>query len=366
MRILELCLSPAFGGLEIHVRDFCVWLLRQEEAELFLGLQENSAIDAELRQYNRPTLYYPHSTGKFPYRAARRLAGFIEKNQVDVIHMHWKDDLPLVSLAKRIAKRSVALVHSRHMLLPGKKHDLYHRFIYEPLDRYITITKDLKRAAEQNLPIAKDKISVVYYGVNLPRILSNDERESLKKQFNIVHRFTVGLIGRVCQPKKQHLFVQAVNLLKKQKIEIYAVIAGSVDDEQYMAKLRRQINEEGLNTQITISGFYDRPTDLMQCFDVLIMPSGVETFGLVLIEGMHCGIPVIGSNRGGVLEIIDHGVTGLLFEADDAQSLAEAIARLYNDNALRLQLARAGQQKARKMFVAEEQYRKVLNHLKAF
>jgi glycosyltransferase involved in cell wall biosynthesis len=97
----------------------------------------------------------------------------------------------------------------------------------------------------------------------------------------------------------------------------------------------------------------------MQCLDVLVMPSGVETFGLVLIEAMHCGIPVIGSNKGGVPEIIDHGITGLMYETDDLPAFAEAIARMYHDESLRRQLAQAGQRKAREMFVADIQYHKV-------
>ena len=363
MKILELCLSPAYGGLELHVRDFCIWLFNQPDVDLYLGLGSESPIHRDLEILNIPTITYDKTAGKFPVKMARRLAEFIKKNNIDIIHMHWKDDLPLAALAKRITKREIRLIHSRHMLLPGKKHDLYHRFIYKPVDKYITITQDLKRQAEENLPIANEKIEVIYYGINPPKQLDYAEIQKLKNKFGIDHKFTVGLIGRICQEKKQHLLIEATNILKTQDVHINAVIVGAIMKDDYFSGIKKYVTEHGLESYVHFSGFFDRPTDLMQCFDTVIMPSGVETFGLVLIEGMHCGIPVIGSNKGGVPEIIDHGVTGLMFESDDVHSLVDEILRLYNDKVLQIRLAQEGRLKARKMFVAEQQYRKVLKAL---
>jgi len=363
MNILELCLSPAYGGLEIHVRDFCIWLSSRKEVSLSLALQEGSEIEQRLADLTCPSITFLHIAAKFPLKMARSLAGFIDEHQIDIIHMHWKDDLPLAALSKRLSKRNVCLAHSRHMLLPGNKHDIYHRFIYKPVDKYITITKDLKEQAEKNLPISNDKIEYIYYGVEPPNQLTNTEKEKIKKKFHIDHRFTVGLIGRIHFDKKQHLFIEAIEILKKEGVDIFGVIVGSSNDDEYSDQIRKYTVDHSLEEHVIFSGFYERPTDLMQCFDALVMPSGSETFGLVLIEGMHCGIPVIGSNKGGVPEIIDHGINGLMFEGDDVHSLVESINRLYHDNALRIQLAQAGQKKAREMFVAEEQYKKVLTTL---
>jgi glycosyltransferase involved in cell wall biosynthesis len=97
----------------------------------------------------------------------------------------------------------------------------------------------------------------------------------------------------------------------------------------------------------------------MSCFDALVLTTKLETFGLVLIEAMHSGIPVIGSNAGGVPEIIDNEVTGLLFESWNANSLAEALKRLYTDREFGNKIAIMGRQKAQKIFDAKIQYQKV-------
>jgi glycosyltransferase involved in cell wall biosynthesis len=360
MRILELSLSPAYGGLEIHIVDFCSWLAQQSGIELHTCLGNDTPIARNLKDLHLPGIQFDNTAGKFPVIMARALAKYIDKNKIDILHMHWKDDLPLASLAKRMAKHTCRLVHTRHMLLPGSKHDLYHRMLYKPVDKYITITRDLKEQAEKNLPLDHKQIDVIYYGIRAPKILSSDEIAALKQRFKIDHKFTVGLIGRICQEKKQHMLIQAVKQLKDQDIHINAIIVGAIMTDDYMTGLQQYVSENNLESSVHFSGFFEHPTDLMQCFDVLIMPSGVETFGLVLIEGMYCGIPVIGSDKGGVPEIIDHGTTGLMFESDNLQSLVEMILRLYHDRTLRTQLAQAGKSKAERMFVLDQQYNKVL------
>ncbi len=363
MNILELCLSPSYGGLELHVRDFCVWLSEKPEVVLFLGLQSDSPIHQDLKTLDLPGITYDKIAGKVPYGMARRLAQYIIEHDIDIIHIHWKDDLPLAALAKRMTRNKVRLVHSRHMLLPGKKHDLYHQFIYNPVDKYITITQDLKNQAVKNLPLDADKVEVIYYGIKPPALLDQQQIQQLKEQFNIDNKFTVGLIGRICQEKKQHMLLEAANILKSRDIHINAVIVGGIMKDDYLDGLKRYVTDNGLESYVHFSGFYDRPTDLMQTFDVVTLLTGVETFGLVLIEGMYCGIPVIGSNLGGVPEIIDHGVTGLMFQSDDINSLVDELTRVYNDRALRLRLGQEGKRKAEKMFVLETQYTKVLNSL---
>ena len=101
---------------------------------------------------------------------------------------------------------------------------------------------------------------------------------------------------------------------------------------------------------IIFNDFVDNPQELMQVCDCICLTTYEETFGLVLPEAMRAGIAVIGSNRGGVPEIIDHEKTGLLFESKDEQSLFQQISLLYNDPELKYNLARQGKAKADNMF----------------
>ncbi|MBN1560428.1 glycosyltransferase family 4 protein, partial [candidate division KSB1 bacterium] len=166
------------------------------------------------------------------------------------------------------------------------------------------------------------------------------------------------LFGRIDEYKGQHLLLQAIEQLTTEGLNIDAGIVGAAFDRDYEKRLRETVKNKGLEDRFHFFGFYDNPIELMSCFDTIVLTTKNETFGLVLIEAMLAGIAVIGSNAGGVPEIIDHQQTGLLFETWNAKALADAIKSLAQNNELRLALARAGQDKARTHFHLETQYKK--------
>ena len=106
------------------------------------------------------------------------------------------------------------------------------------------------------------------------------------------------------------------------------------------------------------------PHHFYQVCDAVVLASKRETFGLVLIEAMQVGTAVIGANSGGVVEIIEDGQTGLLFEAQNYESLASAIERLIGDNELLVTISKAGQAKCKEKFSNEKQFIKLENVLK--
>ncbi|MBN1482156.1 glycosyltransferase family 4 protein [candidate division KSB1 bacterium] len=365
MNILELCLSPDYGGLEIHMRDFSRWLSQKPECTLSLSLREGSRLEDALQPLQRPILTFPKKAGKFPLAAAKKLAKFIVRQDIDVVHVHWKNDLPLAALTKSVCSKKFKLVHTRQMNMPGKKKGLYHQYIYRSLDLFIAITKYLQKQAEAHLPLTKEKIRQIYYGVDMPEHVTPERTAELKKRFKFKDKFHVGLFGRIDEYKGQHLLLEAVEQLTQQGLDIHAGIVGAAFDPNYEQSLRERAKEKGLENRFHFFGFYDMPIELMTCFDTIVLTTKNETFGLVLIEAMFAGIAVIGSNAGGVPEIIDHEKTGLLFETWNADDLAQKIKRLAEEAPFRQALAAAGQKKAHEQFNLDIQYEKFYQALKS-
>lgn len=357
MNILEICLSPSFGGLEIHMRDFSRWLAGRKGTKLHLAVADGSRVDRSLRDLGIPTLRFDSPVGAFPLWKARYLARFIDGAEIDVLHVHWKDDLPLAALAKRIARRPVRLVHTRQMSLPGRKFDPYHRLIYGSLDCFIAITRSIAAQAEKNLPIPPEAICQIYYGVHLPDVTDGRSVE-LRKELGLEGKFVVGVVGRVTEPKGQHLLIEAIDRLRSQGVPAAGLIVGEPFEESYVEKLNAMVRDRSLSEHIRFMAFHPKPYEVMSACDVVALTTRAETFGLVLVEAMQCGIAVVGSNAEGVPEIIDDGRTGLLFEPWDAASLAEALGKLFHDSALRRRLAQEGMRRARSSFDAQTQYEK--------
>ena len=128
--------------------------------------------------------------------------------------------------------------------------------------------------------------------------------------------------------------------------------------------LLAEIENSKLGSHIQFTGFVTQPARKMACFDLLVLTTYCETFGLVLVEAMRAGVAVIGTNAGGVPEIIEHEKTGLLIPAGNSDALADALSRLYDDVGLRQELALSGKRRADIKFNDEMHFNKLENLLK--
>ena len=130
-------------------------------------------------------------------------------------------------------------------------------------------------------------------------------------------------------------------------------------DENYFNNLKNSYPSD------IFTGFVSNPTDFMQISDCVVLATKKETFGLVLIEAMKCGVCVLGSNSGGPLEIIDDEKTGLLFESMNSDSLCEKLSLIIENEELKETLALNGKIKANEVFDSEKQFGNVKNILES-
>ena len=369
MNVLELCLSAGLGGLELYV-------FRSSEALVNSQLNQNTVIPV-LKQGSKLDNYYKdhasfniqyinHFFSPLPLINARKLAALIDKNDIDVIHMHWGKDLPLAAFAKAFSKRKPALVYTRQMMITRAKNDFYHNFLYRQLDLMLTITKELEGLCKKFIPLYSEKITTLYYGVKQPKeILDETSIQQQREKIGFTKNdFIAGLIGRLEESKGQHLLIEAIHTAKQNGQDIKALIVGHEMNPGYRDQLKGQASSLGVLDNIIFQDFTSEPQQLMQLCDCVILASGQETFGLVLPEAMRAGVAVIGSNSGGVPEIIDHKKTGLLFQTKDTDSLYKAIVTLYQSPEFTAELAANGKLKADKMFNSVTHFNMLEQHFR--
>lgn len=351
MNILELCLSPGLGGLELYV--FRASEALSKNNTIIAALLKNSKLDNYFDEHsNIARAHLKCSINPLPLINAINLASIIDKNHVDLIHMHWGKDFALAALAKKFSKRKPKLVYTRQMMITRHKNDFYHRFLYAQLDLLLTITKQLEYLYEKLTPLDTDRIKTLYYGVKKPETKLDEEQIAtarLKKGFSS-DDFVVGLFGRLEDGKGQHLLIKALSRASNNKQNIKALIVGHEMDTGYLDTLKELAASYGVSNRIVFNDFVNNPQELMQLCDCLCLTTYEETFGLVLPEAMRAGIAVIGSDKGGVPEIIDHETTGLLFESKNEESLYQQISRLYGNPELKASLATQGKLKADNIF----------------
>ena len=217
-----------------------------------------------------------------------------------------------------------------------------------------SVGRDARAAWGPRLPL-----HVVLNGVNLdtfrpdgPR-LDLDAIAGLPPSTEPVVR--VGLVATLGRFKGHRIFLQAVAQLPRElKMRAY-VVSGSVYEtrgsEDSLDALRALAAELGIADRVGFTGFVPGPADAMRALDVVVHASTTpEPFGLVIVEGMACGRPVIVSEAGGAAEIVRPEVDALTHAPGDVAGLAAAIRRLVTDVALRERIANAGLQTARSRF----------------
>lgn len=174
--------------------------------------------------------------------------------------------------------------------------------------------------------------------------------------------------GRVVEIKGAHTAVAALGLLARQhpQIDWRLSIVGDSRDAPYLDRLRALAEEAGCADRVA---FADRvPAEeldgLFHSHDVYLFPSLYEPFSLTLIHALASSIPTVASTAGGNVEIVEDGVSGLLFPTGDAEGLARAVARLVEEPGLRERVARGGWSAARG-FSSQRMFDQMEQHLDA-
>ncbi|MEN8170425.1 MAG: glycosyltransferase family 4 protein [Pseudomonadota bacterium] len=355
-KILQLCLSDGLGGLELYVFRTVQQLLKRAH-HCVTVVRADTMLSSRMDECNADYYVLTKLSKLFPFIAARRLARIIDQEQVDIVHMHWAKDLNLAVLAKQFAKRPIKLIYTRQMMITRSKHDLFHRWLYRHVDRILTITDELRELMVKFLPMPAENIERLYYGVDAPPEMSTEQRTYLRKKYGFSEDdFVIFMVGRIEECKGQHLLIEAMERLHQQGIVVCALFVGPAMDDGYLQGLKDRVQNSALAGTVKFAGPHKSPSHMAASFEVALLATECETFGLVLIEAMRAGIPVIGTAACGVLEIIDEAQNGLLFPPNDSQALAGAIRRLYEDPGLRQRLAKAGADKADEMFATEHHY----------
>lgn len=338
-----MCLSDGCGGLERYAAGLVPALAARGHQVIVVARPgtEFAALAAQT-----PALEIT-PTHLAPLRGLRRFARLA--GNADVIHIHRSADLPLAAAAKWLTGGRPMLVYTRHMAITrNRRRSPVHRLLHSQVDRLLTITGILAAEARANLPLDPGRIAVVPPGVAAAAVRGDCEAIRPRDV-----EFVAGCFSRIEPGKNQRDLVAAIGELCRGGVSAGAVIAGPVMNASYAAMLRQDAAKMGIEERVRFLGTLTDIFPAMACCDTVVLPSSAETLGLVLVEAMQMGIPVIGTAAGGVPEVITDGETGLTYPPGDQAALTRSLGRLASDKRFAAGLARAGQAAARKRYGRE-------------
>jgi glycosyltransferase involved in cell wall biosynthesis len=230
------------------------------------------------------------------------------------------------------------------------------------INSHIAISEAIKDNLSR-LAVQEDKIVIIHDAIDINDFDKNISCEYLRKEFNLEEQEKLfGIFGRVIPWKGIKEFVRAAALVFQSLPKAKGLIVGdfSDGDKTYVDEVRELITHYGLDNHIILTGYRKDVPAIMQLMDVIVHASiKPEPFGMVLIEGMAMGKPIVATKMGGPLDIVIDGQTGFLVEPGDIKNMANAVLRILAEKPLAETMGRDGHDRVTALFTKERYARQV-------
>jgi len=199
-------------------------------------------------------------------------------------------------------------------------------------------------------PSFLNRVRVIHNGIDLRRIEARDTKAEARCFFGLPLDATiVGTVGRLDAAKGHDVLLRAVAKMGPRRCHTLLVIAGTGPEE---LPLRRLANDLGISGSVRFLGFIPNVASVLACLDIYAQTSRCEAFPFSVVEASGFGLPVVATNVGGVAEAIVDGVTGFVTPPIDSDILANRLAMLHQQPALRREFGEAGKARVQQRFTS--------------
>jgi glycosyltransferase involved in cell wall biosynthesis len=345
VRILYISSAKTFGGGERHVVDLAREMTERGH-EVFVALRPTNEWQSRLDFLPPERFLHVSIRNSFGMFSAKRIAKFIERNGVDILHAHVARDYLAASIAARSAKKT-RLVLTRHVMFPMKS---YHRFALGNVEAAIAVSPPVATQLERVFP--PNKIRVISNGIHISDKVCDTASAAEFRDFHNIPQDAplVVTLGELKLLKGQRDFVLAANEIAKTHADVQFVIAGRDNtlDKKFRRELKRLVSVFGLDEKFTWLDWLDDIEPLLAACDLFVSPSHSESFGLAILDAMAAATPVIATATDGAKAMID--AREALVPVKDPLALAATICKFLDDGEKRIRLGENLRAAAREKF----------------
>ncbi len=351
MRVLHVNTHMNIGGIGQYIVSLAK-ALKQKRIECFVA-SSGGELEAELVRLDirhiRLDMKTKFEFGPKVFRAASRLARIIEDNKIDLIHAHTRVSQVAAYLASR--RTGIPYVATCHGYFNAK---LSRRLFDTWGEKVIAISEAVRAHLEKDFKVDPKRIEVIYNGIDLQRfsnIYSADQIARARRSLGIQRGNVIGTMGRLSSIKGQKFLIEAMKEIASKSKDTYCLMIGSGREEAALIDLSRAL---GLEERVIFTGaaYMDIPLYLA-CMDIFVLPSIEEGLGLALLEAMSLGRPCVASATGGIKDIINDGVNGILTPVGDSHAIAKAVLKILHDKELAKDMSKSAKDFVRGRFSIE-------------
>jgi len=326
-----LCSSESWGGLEMnHLRN-AFWM-QSKGYDVVIICLKNTAIENTARELELPVLTIPKHKKYYDFKKGKNLVNQISQHNISHLLIRSTYDMSIMAYVKRRLGTNLHTSYFMEMQLGVKKTNLLHTLRFKYIDLWSCPLNWLKVQVE-TLTNFNNELVVIPSGLELSQFQNMPSKENSRNVLNLPpEKLIFGLIGRFDVQKGQLLLLKAMQECRNK--EFVVVLLGEPtlhEGDTYYNDVKATIQSGQLEQRVFIRPFQKDTSVFYNSIDWLVMATKAETFGMVTIEALACGTPVLGSNAGGTPEILENEKGGLLFEPLNEKDLATKIDQICED-----------------------------------
>jgi glycosyltransferase involved in cell wall biosynthesis len=348
-KILFLITKSNWGGAQRYVYDLAVGLPKGE-FEVAVALGGTGPLADKLAAAGITTISIPSLQRDISL--AKELRSFVEfwhvvrSEKPDILHINSSKAGALGALIGRLV-RLPKIIFTSHGWAFNEDRPGWQKFVFKIIHwltvllshQTIAVSREVKR--QMNWPFAQKKIVVIHNGRTIVNLRTRAEARAylctrLADLLPYQNDFWSITIGELHPIKRHDAVIAAMKeLVAREPSTRHLIISGG----QQEAELRKQISELGLTENVFLLGAVDEAAEYLKAADMFVLASRSEAMAYVIVEACEAELPIVATRVGGIPEVIDHGVSGLLVPSYDQKALFEAILQLRTDATLREKLA---------------------------
>ena len=338
---------PELNQRGITTKFFCVINHSdRDKADLFVAAAKEKKINIEV-------LYV--SSDKSILKVLKGLRKSIQDFQPDLVHSHLIHADFWCALLKKTRRINVPIVSTKHgydeayiakhgfdpSAIKANRYFKMAKFAEQAMDYSFAVSHGLKRLYIGAGICSPTKITTIHHGFDLEEPKSNSNTRQSPHQLIV--------IGRIIPFKGHRHLIAAMPKIVEAIPNVHLQILGH-GDEKLIHQLKRSIQENNIETNITFTGYQSNIYDYLLNADLMVVPSIAEGFGLVFLEALNAKLPVVGFDVPATNEIVDHQENGVLVQPYNEEELAKAIITLLNNKDKAQNFGEKGKEKLKTYF----------------
>ena len=295
----------------------------------------------------------------------KRLSEIIRERKISIVHSQGGRADFYARMASKMLKPKVKIVNTVAMPVKGYDVGVFRKGVYRFLDwfseryvdRFIVVSEVLRDALLSSYKIQPDKVIKIYNGIELDEYRPNgkevrSQKSEVRREFGIAKDVPViGAIGRMVWQKGFEYLIQAIPDIVQDVPDAKFLLVGDGPLRERIEALSKELR---VRDNMIFTGFRSDIKEILCAVDLLVIPSLLEGFPMVILEAMAMAKPIIATNIDGITEQITDGVNGILVPPKDPSALAKGVIRVLNNKELAMTMGLSARKKVEQEFSVEK------------